>query len=40
MSIKWTKPVTLATKVFQRRLGYLSGKPLDDIRDLLRSVFS
>jgi mRNA-degrading endonuclease toxin of MazEF toxin-antitoxin module len=34
-SVKWTKPVTLATKVFQRRLGDLSGKPLDEIRDLL-----
>ncbi|HQU43206.1 MAG TPA: type II toxin-antitoxin system PemK/MazF family toxin [Pirellulales bacterium] len=39
-SVKWTKPVTLAAKVFQRRLGHLSGKPLDEIRDLLRSVFS
>jgi mRNA-degrading endonuclease toxin of MazEF toxin-antitoxin module len=38
-SVKWTKPVTLASKIFQRRLGHLSGKPLDDIRELLRSVF-
>jgi hypothetical protein len=39
-SVKWTKPVTLASNVFQRRLGHLSGKPLDEIRDLVRSVFS
>jgi len=31
---------TLAAKVFQRRLGHLSGKPFDEIRDLLRSVFT
>lgn len=39
-SVKWTKPVTLASKIFQRRLGHLSGKPLDEIRELLRSVFT
>lgn len=39
-SVKWTKPVTLASRIFQRRLGRLSGKPLDDIRGLLRSLFS
>lgn len=39
-SVKWTKPVTLAGRILQRRLGHLSGKPLDDVRDLLRSVFS
>ena len=39
-SVKWTKPVTLATKVFQRRLGHLPGKPIDEIRHLLRSIFS
>lgn len=39
-SVKWTKPVTLAGSIFQRRLGFLSGRPLDDIRGSLRSVFS
>ncbi|HET6878700.1 MAG TPA: type II toxin-antitoxin system PemK/MazF family toxin [Pirellulales bacterium] len=39
-SVKWTKPVTLAGRIFQRRLGHLSGKPLDEIRELLRSVFT
>lgn len=39
-SVRWTKPVTLAAKIFQRRLGHLPGKPLDEIRDLVRSVFS
>lgn len=39
-SAKWTKPVTLAAKIFRRRLGHLTGKPLDEIRDLVRSVFS
>lgn len=39
-SVKWTKPVTLASRIFQRRLGQLSGKPLDDVRALLRSLFS
>ena len=39
-SVRWTKPVTLSSRTFQRRLGHLSGKPLDDIRALLRSLFS
>lgn len=39
-SVKWTKPVTLSAKVFQRRLGHLPGKPLDEIRDLLKLLFS
>lgn len=39
-SVKWTKPVTLASRIFQRRLGKLSGQPLDDIRALLRTVFA
>ena len=39
-SVKWAKPVTLASRIFQRRLGHLPGKPLDDIRALVRSVFA
>ena len=39
-SVKRTKPVTFASKIFQRRLGHLPGKPLDEIRELVRSVFT
>lgn len=39
-SIKWTKPVTVSRKLVRRRLGRLSKKPFDEVRELLRSVFS
>jgi mRNA interferase MazF len=39
-SVKWTKPVTISRQLVRRRLGRLSKKPFDEVRELLRSVFS
>lgn len=39
-SVKWTKPMTISSKVVSRKLGTIPEPVLEEIREKIRSVFS
>ncbi len=38
-SIKWTKPMTVASRVIRRRMGCLGRSPLSEIQSRVQSLF-
>lgn len=39
-SLKWTKPLTLSRKIITRRLGLLLSPRLEEVRSLIRGLFT
>lgn len=39
-SVKWTKPMTISSRIVKRKLGVLAKEPLAELQSLVKTLFS